>query len=143
MVARCWSWVRGFTTQRHEEYFLSEGTILYFDFDDAIGLFKSQIQPFGTHKLSPFEIVTGFPTYLALASFDPQLIKGKIHQYFKGLIVSIKKSSCFGTAIFSKCILIILKDLKHHRLQPGDSMRKDTSRRTLFNLTGEAHIKYC
>ena len=49
-----------------------------------------------THFWNPwilsFEIVTGHPMHLALDSFDPQLIKGEILQYFKGIIACIKNS---------------------------------------------------
>ena len=68
--------------------------------------------PFGTHKLSLFEIVTGYPMHLAPASFDPQLIKGDILQYCKGLIVSIKDNH-------------VLLEQFFHSVLPGDWYNKD------------------
>ena len=53
---------------------------------------------FGTHKLSSFEIVTGHPVHLTPVSFDPQLIKGDIIQYYKGLNASIKNNHVLGPA---------------------------------------------
>ena len=60
--------------------------------------------PFGTHKFSSFEIVTGHPMYLTPSSSDPQLIKKEMVQYLKDLIVFTKNSTCFGRVIFSQCI---------------------------------------
>ena len=48
--------------------------------------------PFGTYELSPIEIVTEGPMHLALACFDPELIKGEILQYCKDLLASIKNN---------------------------------------------------
>ena len=50
---------------------------------------------FGTHKLSPFEIITGCPMHLVPASFDPQVTKREILQYCKSLIASIKSNFAF------------------------------------------------
>ena len=75
--------------------------------------------PFGTHELSPTGIVTGCPMQLASASFDPQQIKGKVVQYCKGLIASIKNNLVLVEQSFLSKPLGN-KDLKHHILQPRD-----------------------
>ena len=56
--------------------------------------------------------------HLNLDSFDPQLIKGKIFQYCKGLIVSIKNNHVSVKQSFH-AVPLGKKDLKHHTLQPG------------------------
>ena len=56
---------------------------------------------------------------MAPASFDPQLMKGVILQYCKGLIVSIKNNHSLVEQFFlsepSRH-----ENLKHHVLQPGE-----------------------
>lgn len=48
--------------------------------------------PFGIHKFSSFEIVAEHPMHLAPSSFETQLIKGNIFQYFKTPITFIKNT---------------------------------------------------
>lgn len=66
-----------------------------------------------THKLSTFETVTGCPMHLNLDSLDPQLIKGKIFQYCKGLTASIKNNHALVEQSFHS-ELSEDEDLKHH-----------------------------
>ena len=63
--------------------------------------------PFGTRKLPPFEIITGHPMHLAPATFDPQLIKGDMLQYGKGLIASVENNHALAKQSF-------------HSMLPGD-----------------------
>ena len=72
-----------------------------------------------TYKFSSFETVTGFPMHLAPASFDPQLIKGQILQYCKGLIAFIKNNYTLIEQYFHNA-LSGDKVLRHSTLQPGD-----------------------
>ena len=69
---------------------------------------------FGTNIISPFEIVTGCPMHLTPASFDPQLVKGEILQYCKGLIASIINNHNWVEQSFHS---VGDEDLKHHTLQ--------------------------
>ena len=64
---------------------------------------------------------------LALASFDPQLIKGEILQQCKGLTASIKNNPALVQQPFHS-LLLGDEDLKHHTLQPGDfrHLQKDS-----------------
>ena len=59
------------------------------------------------------------PNVLAPASFDPQLIKEEILQYYKGLIASIKNNYVLVEQSFHS-VLLGDKDLMIHILQPGD-----------------------
>ena len=59
-------------------------------------LLNLRFTPFGAHKISPFEMVIGFPIHLAPSSFDSQLTKGEILQHYKGLIASIKNNHALG-----------------------------------------------
>ena len=79
---------------------------------------KLRATPFVTHKLSPFEIITGHPMHLAPASFDSQLIKGDIFQHRKGLIASIESNHILVEQSFHS-VLPGDKDLKHHSLYLG------------------------
>ena len=69
--------------------------------------------PIGIHKLSPFEIVTGCPMHLTLASFAPELIKREMFQYCKGLMASIKNNHVLVEQPFHS-MLLWYKDLKYH-----------------------------
>ena len=69
--------------------------------------------PFGIHQLLPFDIITGHPMYLALASFDPHVIKGNILQYCKSLTTSIENNYALVEQSFYSTLLGD-KDLKHH-----------------------------
>ena len=81
--------------------------------------------------------------HLALASFDSQLIKGEILQYCKGLTASIKNNHVLVEQSFHS-VLVGDDDLKHHLATwILHLLEKNTSRRTLFNLTGKAPIRYC
>lgn len=75
--------------------------------------------PFGLHKLSPFEIVAEHPMHLVPASFEPQLIKGNILEYSKGLIASIRNNHVLVEQSFPS-VPLGNKDFRHHTLQPGD-----------------------
>lgn len=44
-------------------------------------LLKLRSTPFGVHKLSPSEVITGCPMHLTPAGLDLKLIKGDIFQY--------------------------------------------------------------
>ena len=57
--------------------------------------------------------------HLNLESFDPQLIKGKIFQYCKGLTASIKNNPALVQQPFHS-VLLGDEDLKHHTLQLED-----------------------
>ena len=143
MVSRVWCWVRGFTRERQEENFLSQGNILHFDFYDIIGAFKFQIWPFwNLYKLLLFEIVAGYTMHMAPIYSDPQLIKGKILQYWKGLTVSIKSSH----VLVQQCFWVYSKNTKTLSITGCNleilSIRKYIPRRNLFNLTGEDPISY-
>lgn len=46
--------------------------------------------PFGTHRLSPFEIVTGCPIHLTPASLDSQLVKEIYFNIVKALLLLLK-----------------------------------------------------
>lgn len=46
--------------------------------------------PFGTHRLSPFEILTGCPIHLAPASLDSQLVKEIYFNIVKALLPVLK-----------------------------------------------------
>ena len=56
---------------------------------------------------------------LAPSYFDPQPIKGEIHQYCKGLIASIKSKHALVEQSFHSMAMGD-EDLKHHTLQTGD-----------------------
>lgn len=51
--------------------------------------------PFGNYKLSLLYIITRYPTCLAPASLDQQLVKGDLFQYCKGFIVSNENNHGF------------------------------------------------
>ena len=57
--------------------------------------------------------------YLAPASFNPQLIKGEILQYYKGLIASIKNNHVLVEQSFHG-VPLEDKDNKQCTLQSGD-----------------------
>lgn len=56
--------------------------------------------------------------HMATVSFDPQLIKGEILQYLKGLIPFIKNSTALGEQSFQS-VPLGDKHLKHQTFQPG------------------------
>ena len=56
--------------------------------------------------------------HLVPASFDPQLIKGDILQYCRGLIASVENKHALIEQSFH-CALLGDEDLKHHTLKPG------------------------
>ena len=74
-------------------------------------------------------LVTGHPTYLAPASFDPQLIKGKILSYCEDLIASVKKNHALVEQLFYSTPLGD-EELKHHILYLGDFflLKKQTNK---------------
>ena len=72
---------------------------------------------FGTHKLPPFEIISGCPMHLGPASFGLQLIKGDRLQYCKGLITCTKNNQAVAEQSFHS-MLPKEEDLKYHILQP-------------------------
>ena len=107
-------------------------------------LLNLRFTPFRTHKLSPFEIVTEFTMHLAPASSDPQLKKGEILQYFKGLIASIKNNRVLVEPSFHSVPSGDI-DFQHFSFQPEDFVywKRHHQKKTLFNLTGKALIKHC
>lgn len=56
--------------------------------------------------------------HLVPASFEPQLIKGDILQYCRGLIVSVENKYALIEQSFH-CAFLGDEDLKHHTLKPG------------------------
>ena len=76
------------------------------------------------------------------ASSDMQLMKGQEPQFCKGLIAPTKNNHVLVGQSFHN---VNSEDeaFKNHTLQPGDFICwKSTSKRTLFNLTGKAPVKY-
>lgn len=75
--------------------------------------------PFGKHRLSLFEIVTGRPMRLDAGLYEPILLKGHMLHYHKGLIKLLKEhSKLVSEAHHSN--LSLDEDKVSHNLQPGD-----------------------
>ena len=69
----------------------------------ALVLLNLRSTPFGTHKLSLFEIITGFPMHLAPAAFNPQLVKGIFFNISKTLLLLLRMTILYRT-FFLQCI---------------------------------------
>lgn len=64
-------------------------------------------------NLSLFELVTEHKMTLASAFADPQLIKGHLLHYCKGLITSII-NNCVLIELYFQCVPSGKEDLNHH-----------------------------
>ena len=75
--------------------------------------------PFGKHKLSSSEIITGRPMRLDQRAYEPSLLKGDIVTYCKGLIEALQKNERLVEQSFHS-VLSGDKGIEHHSLQPGN-----------------------
>ena len=95
---------------------------------------------FRIHKLLTFWVKD---TQWTSASFDPQLIEGTIIQYYNGLTFSIQ-SNYVLIEQSSQCTSGRWRPYASHLCNLESlSTRKDTSRKTLFNLAEKAVIRCC
>lgn len=77
----------------------------------------------------------------APAYFDPQLVKGDILQYCKGLIATVENNHALAEQSFCS-VIPGDEDLEHHTLYPEiSSIGRDISRKTLFSTVGKAPVR--
>lgn len=99
--------------------------------------------PFGKHRLSPFEIITGRPLRLDQGLYEPAPLKGDVLIYCKELIRALKTHSQLVEQPFHSALLerkiynVAISDLEILFIINAISIKMP------FCPSGKGHIRYC